>query len=105
MKVKIGLNGFGRIGRLIMRASIGRDDVEVVAVNDPFLTPDYACYLYKYDTVHGIATSELKVAGEGLKLNRKPVAFFAEKEPENINWASVGAEYVIGVSYGKAVTN
>lgn len=78
-----------------MRASVGRDDVEVVAVNDPFLTPDYACYLYKYDTVHGKANSELKVSGEGLKLNRKSVAFFAEKEPENINWKSAGAEYII----------
>lgn len=95
MKVKIGLNGFGRIGRLIMRASVNRDDVEVVAVNDPFLTPEYACYLYKYDTVHGKADSELKVAGENLKLNRKPVAFFMEKEPENIPWASAGAEYII----------
>ena len=95
MKVKIGLNGFGRIGRLIMRASVNRDDVEVVAVNDPFLTPEYACYLYKYDTVHGKADSELKVAGENLKLNRKPVAFFMEKEPENISWASAGAEYII----------
>ena len=78
-KVKIGINGFGRIGRLILRASVDRDDVEVVAINDPFLTADYACYLYKYDTVHGKATSELKVNGEGLKLNRKSVAFFAEK--------------------------
>ena len=95
MKVKIGLNGFGRIGRLIMRASVERDDVEVVAINDPFLTPEYACYLYKYDTVHGIANSDLKVAEGGLKLNRKKVAFFAEKEPANINWASAGAEYII----------
>ena len=95
MKVKIGLNGFGRIGRLIMRASANRDDVEVVAVNDPFLTPDYACYLYKYDTVHGKANSELKVNGENLKLNRKSVAFFMEKEPENIKWAEAGAEYII----------
>lgn len=95
MKVKIGLNGFGRIGRLIMRASANRDDVEVVAVNDPFLTPDYACYLYKYDTVHGKANSELKVSGEGLKLNRKSVAFFMEKDPENIKWAEAGAEYII----------
>ena len=96
MKVKIGINGFGRIGRLIMRASVNRDDVEVVAVNDPFLTADYACYLYKYDTVHGKANSELKLDNNGgLKLNRKPVAFFAEKEPENIKWSSVGAEYVI----------
>ena len=95
MKAKIGINGFGRIGRLIMRASVDRDDVEIVAVNDPFLTPEYACYLYKYDTVHGKANSELKVNGENLKLNRKSVAFFTEKEPENINWASVGADYVI----------
>ena len=71
-KVKIGINGFGRIGRLIMRASVDRDDVEVVAINDPFLTADYACYLYKYDSIHGIANSDLKVVGEDLKLNRKP---------------------------------
>ena len=94
--IKVGINGFGRIGRLIMRASIGRDDVEIVGVNDPFLTPDYACYLYKYDTVHGKANSELKATADGgLKLNRKSVAFFMEKEPENINWKSVGADYVI----------
>lgn len=95
MKVKIGINGFGRIGRLILRASVERDDVEVVAINDPFLTPDYACYLYKYDSTHGIATSDLKLVGDDLKLNRKTIKFFAEKEPENINWKSTGAEYII----------
>ena len=95
MKAKIGINGFGRIGRLIMRASVGREDVEVVAVNDPFLTPEYACYLYKYDTVHGKADSELKVAGEGLKLNNKKVAFFAKMNPEEIDWKGSGAEYII----------
>ena len=96
MKIKIGINGFGRIGRLVMRAATERDDVEIVAINDPFLTPEYACYLYKYDTVHGKAKSDLKVDGKGgLKLNRKQVAFFAEKEPENIKWKSVGAEYII----------
>ncbi len=95
MKVKIGINGFGRIGRLIMRASVGRDDVEVVAINDPFLTPEYACYLYKYDTIHGRADSELKVTTDGLKLNRKNVRFFAEMNPENIDWRSVGADYII----------
>lgn len=95
MKAKIGLNGFGRIGRLIMRASVGRDDVEVVAVNDPFLTPEYACYLYKFDTVHGKADSELKVSGDSLKLNNKKVAFFAKMNPEEIDWKSSGAEYII----------
>lgn len=95
MKAKIGLNGFGRIGRLIMRASVGRNDVEVVAVNDPFLTPEYACYLYKFDTVHGKADSELKVSGECLKLNNKKVAFFAKMNPEEIDWKGSGAEYII----------
>ena len=95
MKLKIGINGFGRIGRLIMRASEERTDLEIVAINDPFLTPDYACYLYKYDTIHGKASGELKVAGNSLKLNKKSVAFFAEREPENINWSSVGADYII----------
>ncbi len=95
MKAKIGINGFGRIGRLILRASVGRDDVEIVAINDPFLTPEYACYLFKYDSVHGKATNELKVATDGLKYNRKTIKFYAEKEPENIDWKSAGAEYII----------
>ncbi len=96
MKAKIGINGFGRIGRLIMRNSVGRDDVEIVAINDPFLTPDYACYLYKYDTVHGKAKSELKQTNDGnLKLNGKKVNFFAKMNPEEIDWKSVGADYVI----------
>lgn len=96
MKVKIGINGFGRIGRLIARASVDRDDVEIVAINDPFLTPDYACYLYQYDSVHGKASSKLKVSKTGdLKLNGKKVAFFTEMNPEEIDWKSAGAEYII----------
>lgn len=96
MKAKIGINGFGRIGRLIMRNSVGRDDVEIVAINDPFLTPEYACYLYSYDTVHGRAKSELKVtADSNLKLNGKKVKFFAKMNPEEIDWAGAGADYII----------
>lgn len=96
MKAKIGINGFGRIGRLIMRNSVGRDDVEIVAINDPFLTPEYACYLYKYDTVHGKAKSELKQTNDGnLKLNGKKVNFFAKMNPEEIDWKGVGADYII----------
>lgn len=96
MKVKIGINGFGRIGRLVLRASVGRNDVEVVAINDPFLTADYACYLYKYDTIHGKADSELKAMNDTtLRLNRKNIAFFAEKEPDAIDWSKAGAEYII----------
>ncbi len=96
MKAKIGINGFGRIGRLITRASVGRDDVEIVAINDPFLTPEYACYLYKYDTVHGKANSTLKVDKNGdLKLNNKKISFFAKMNPEEIDWKAAGADYVI----------
>lgn len=96
MKAKIGINGFGRIGRLIMRNSVGRDDVEIVAINDPFLTPEYACYLYSYDTVHGKAKSELKQTTDGnLKLNGKKVKFFAKMNPEEIDWAGAGADYII----------
>lgn len=96
MKVKIGINGFGRIGRLVLRASVGRDDVEVVAINDPFLTADYACYLYKYDTIHGKADSDLKAMNDTtLRLNRKNIAFFAEKEPDAIDWSKASAEYII----------
>ncbi len=95
MKIKVGINGFGRIGRLVLRASATRDDIEVVGINDPYLTPEYACYLYNYDTVHGKAAVPLKLTGETLKLNRKSIRFFAEKEPENIGWKEVGADYVI----------
>ncbi len=96
MKAKIGINGFGRIGRLIMRNSVGRDDVEIVAINDPFLTPEYACYLYSYDTVHGRAKSELKATTDGnLKLNGKKVKFFTKMNPEEIDWSAAGADYII----------
>lgn len=94
-KVKIGINGFGRIGRLILRASQFRDDVEVVGINDPFLTPDYACYLFNFDTIHGKSLVDLKLAGTDLKINSKKIKFFAEMDPINIDWKSCGAEYII----------
>ncbi len=94
-KTRIGINGFGRIGRLILRASLKRDDVEVVAINDPFLTPDYACYLFKYDSVHGTTKEDMKVSGENLKIGKKSIRFFAEMEPKNIKWGEVKADYII----------
>lgn len=105
MKIKIGINGFGRIGRLILRASMERDDIEIVAINDPFLTVDYACYLFKYDSIHGKASGELKVSGDNaLKLGRKSIAFYTEKDPENIKWGEVSAEYIIDCT-GKFVNH
>lgn len=94
-KIKIGINGFGRIGRLIMRASLERDDIEVVGVNDPFITPDYACYLFKYDTVHGVSKFDMVEDGEYLAVDDMRIKFFAEKEPSAIDWKSCGAEYIV----------
>lgn len=94
-KIKIGINGFGRIGRLILRACLERDDVEVVGINDPFITPDYACYLYKYDTVHGTAKYDMHENGEYLSVKDMNIKFFAEKEPNNIDWKSCQAEYIV----------
>ena len=93
-KAKIGINGFGRIGRLILRASLNRDDVEVVAVNDPFISPDYAKYLLTYDSVHKKLDAEIEVLDDGIKVNGKVIKFYSELEPANINWKETGAEYI-----------
>ncbi|KAL7531153.1 hypothetical protein ACHAXR_004870 [Thalassiosira sp. AJA248-18] len=101
MTVKLGINGFGRIGRLVCRAALENDaDVSPVAVNDPFLSLDYACYLFQYDSVHGKypgtvtadAASNSLIIVEGDKT--ATIKFFAEKNPSDIPWGSVGATYV-----------
>ncbi|HAJ77904.1 MAG TPA: type I glyceraldehyde-3-phosphate dehydrogenase [Clostridiales bacterium] len=95
MKVaKIGINGFGRIGRLLLRVALKRDDVEVVAVNDPFIAPDYAKYLLTYDSMHRKLDAEIEVLENGLKIDGKFIRFYAELDPQNINWAEYGAEYI-----------
>ena len=94
-KIKVGINGFGRIGRCVLRASLERNDIEVVAINDPFLTVEYAQYLYTYDTVHRRAPVECKVGDGVLKFGSKKIKFFAEMEPGKIDWSSVGAEYIV----------
>ena len=91
---KIGINGFGRIGRLVLRASIDRDDVQVVAVNDPFIDVEYASYLLRYDTIHGHFKGDVEVKGNSLIVNGKEIKFFAEREPNLIPWKESGAEYI-----------
>ena len=91
---KIGINGFGRIGRLVLRSSINRDDVQVVAVNDPFIDIDYASYLLRYDTIHGHFNGTVEVKGNSLIVNGKEIKFFAEREPNMIPWGECGAEYI-----------
>jgi len=96
-KIKIGINGFGRIGRLVARVALTRDDIELVAVNDPFISTDYMTYMFKYDSVHGQwKHNEVKVKdSKTLLFGEKPVAVFGCRNPEEIPWGEVGAEYVV----------
>jgi glyceraldehyde 3-phosphate dehydrogenase len=96
-KIKIGINGFGRIGRLVARVALQRNDVELVAVNDPFISTDYMAYMFKYDTVHGHwKHGEVKVKDEKtLLFGDKAVRVFGFKNPEEIPWTEVGAEFVV----------
>uniref|UniRef100_A0ACD5YSX2 Uncharacterized protein n=1 Tax=Avena sativa TaxID=4498 RepID=A0ACD5YSX2_AVESA len=95
--IKIGINGFGRIGRLVARVALQCPDVELVAVNDPFITTDYMTYMFKYDTVHGQwKHHEVKVKDDKtLLFGEKEVAVFGCRNPEEIPWASAGADYVV----------
>ena len=93
--VKVGINGFGRIGRLVLRASVEREDIEVVAVNDPFVDLEYMKYMLTYDTIHGIFKGSVKTENGRLVVNGKEIMVFAEKDPADINWASAGAEYIV----------
>ncbi|WP_271406050.1 type I glyceraldehyde-3-phosphate dehydrogenase [Tenacibaculum soleae] len=92
--IKIGINGFGRIGRIAFRAAINRDNVEVVAIND-LLDVDYLAYLLKYDSVHGRFKGEVTVKDGQLIVNGKKIRVTAERNPENLKWNEVGADYVI----------
>lgn len=92
--IKIGINGFGRIGRLAFRAAMERDNVQVVAIND-LLDIDYLAYLLKYDSVHGRFNGTVEVKDGNLIVNGEKIRITAEKNPENLQWDTVNAEYVI----------
>ena len=93
-KVKIGINGFGRIGRLVFRAAVNRPDVEIVGIND-LLEPAYCAYMLRYDTVHGLFKGEVAVDGNFLVVNGKKIRTSAEKNPADLKWGDVGADYVV----------
>ncbi len=92
--VKIGINGFGRIGRLVFRAAIQRGNVEVVGIND-LIDVDYMAYMLRYDSVHGAFKGEVEVKDGKLVVNGKAIRVTAEKDPANLKWNEVGAEYVV----------
>jgi len=96
MMAKVGINGFGRIGRLVIRAALeGGQGVQVVAVNDPFLDIEYAAYQFKHDSVHGMYKGTVEVDGDTLVLSGSiRIKFFSERNPEDIPWGDVGAHYV-----------
>lgn len=95
MKVKIGINGFGRIGRLVLRQGISRPNVEFVAINDLGADPEYMAYLLKYDTVHGKFNGDISVDGDCLVVNGQKIHIFQEANPANIPWGKMGADYVV----------
>ncbi len=92
--IKIGINGFGRIGRLVFRAATQRDDMEVVAIND-LIDVDYIAYMLKYDSTHGRFDGTVAVEGGNLVVNGKTIRVTAERNPEDLAWGAVGAEYVV----------
>jgi len=97
MSINIGINGFGRIGRLVMRAAANKPNINIVAVNDPFIPVNYMEYMYKYDTVHGRCGQEVShdEATGTLTIDGQSVKVFGEMDPSKIQWGSVGADYVV----------
>merc|ERR1712061_489215 len=90
----IGINGFGRIGRLVLRSAIEKG-ATVVAVNDPFIPLDYMVYMFKYDSTHGRFKGEVKEDGKFLYVNGQKITVFNERDPKDIKWADAGAEYIV----------
>jgi len=93
-KVKIGINGFGRIGRMVLRAALSRDEIDVVAVNDPFISPEYMVYQFKYDSTHGTYPGEVSFEDDVLIINGKRIQTFSCRDPETIDWGSQGCKVV-----------
>jgi len=95
MATKVGINGFGRIGRLVFRASVARDDIEVVAINDPFIDLEYMKYMLTFDSIHGKFEGDVEIKGDKLVVNGKEISVYASKEPSEIPWSESGAEYIV----------
>ncbi len=98
MSVKVGINGFGRIGKLSFQAALAKEGVEVVAVNDPFITADYMAYMTKFDTVHGRFNGTIEEKDGNLVVNGNVIKVFNEMDPHNIPWKDLGVEYVLECS-------
>jgi len=93
--VNVGINGFGRIGRIVFRNALELQDIEVVAINDPFIDLDYMVYMFKYDSVHGRFKGTVEAKDGKLVINGKAITVFAERDPADIKWGSTGADYIV----------
>lgn len=93
--LKVGINGFGRIGRLFFRAALEREDVNIVAVNDPFIDVDYMIYMLKYDSAHGRFRGDMKDVNGKLVVNGHEVVVYNIMDPKEIPWREAGAEYIL----------
>ena len=94
MAIKVGINGFGRFGRLVFRAAVANPNIEIVGIND-LITPDYMAYMLKYDTIHGRFNGTVDYTENSLIVNGTAIRVTAEKDPANLRWNEVGAEYVV----------
>lgn len=98
MSVKVGINGFGRIGSLAFSASFDKEDIDVIAINDPFISADYMVYMIKHDTIHGPFKGEVKEEDGDLVIDGHRIKVYNEKDPSQIPWGEVGVEYVLECS-------
>ncbi|MFZ9535834.1 MAG: type I glyceraldehyde-3-phosphate dehydrogenase, partial [Vulcanococcus sp.] len=94
MSIRIGINGFGRIGRLAFRRAVSLPDVEVVGIND-LIDVEYLAYMLRYDSTHGRFQGDVRVENGQLVVNGKAIRITAERDPNNLNWGAVGADYVL----------
>ena len=97
MTVRVGINGFGRIGRMVFRAAQNFDDVEVVGIND-LLDPDYLAYMLRYDSVHGRFKGEIAIDGNTLVVNGSRIRLSAERDPSELNWGELDVDVVVEVA-------
>merc|ERR1712106_618673 len=106
MVTNIGINGFGRIGRLVTRVCANRDDVNVVAINDPFITLDYMVYMFKYDSTHGVFKGTVEEKDGKLVVNGQEITISMERNPADIKWGALGrrAHVCDGSERGKLQT-
>jgi len=93
--VNVGINGFGRIGRIVFRNALLDKDIKIVAINDPFISLDYMVYMFKYDSTHGRFKGHVETKNGKLIIDNQEVEVFGEKDPANIPWGKAGAEYIV----------